>query len=152
MEIKNNQLKHGQFKIKSLNEEHIINHPSQNELAEGWQLVIPNRRKNSTIHHFSINLSQLPQHLWKYLCTSIDNTEYYRPINDGIYQYSVKKSNYDDEIQKLYNFVNEKSKAKLEMLDSLNIQKNEIIQLYNYLEQQQIKGWLMIRVKDLLNI
>ena len=38
------------------------------------------------------------------------------------------------------------------MLDSLNIQKNEIIQLYNYLEQQQIKGWLMIRVKNILNI
>lgn len=147
MEHKNNQtykLKHGQFKTqnKSNNEEYIINPPSQKELAEGWHLVVPSRRKNSTIHHFSIDLSELPQYLWKYLCTSsIDNTEYYEPIDDGIYQYSVKKSKYDDEIQKLYKFIMEKP-----------FNKNEIIQLYNHLEQQQIKGWLMMQTKNLLNI
>ena len=146
--VKQNEdgLKHGQFKttIKiSDNDvvEHVVNPPSQEELADDWHLVIPQRRKNSTVHHLSIYLSQLPPYLWKSLHTShTDNTEHYIPIDDGIYQYSVKMSKYDDEIQQLYKLVMEQY-----------VDKNKMVQLYNHLEKQRVKGWLMIRAKNILS-
>jgi hypothetical protein len=144
-EIKQNEngLKHGQFKttFKTSDKtfDYIINPPTQNDLAEGWRQVVPRKRKDSTIHHFSIYLSELPSYLWKNLQTIDNNNEYYKVINDGIYQYSVKMSKHDGEIQKLYKLV------MSQVLD-----KNQIYLLYDYLEKQRVKGWLMIRAKNII--
>jgi len=52
---KENGLKHGQFKIttKILDNsvvksvvEHVVNPPSQEELVDGWQLIVPHRNRN----------------------------------------------------------------------------------------------------------
>lgn len=140
-----NNLKHGQFKVKSetMDEtiiETIVNPLNQDELADGWRIVLPRKQTNSTVHHFSVYLSQLPQHLWKYLSTSNnENDEHYLPINDEIYQYSVKKSKYDNEIQKLYNHIMNPCPDK-----------NQIAQLYNHLEKQRVKGWLMVRANTII--
>jgi len=146
---KENGLKHGQFKIttKILDNsvvksvvEHVVNPPSQEELVDGWQLIVPHRNKKSTVHHFSIYLSQLPPYLWKYLHKSwTDNNEQYKPINYGIYQYSVKMSKYDSDIQKLYKLVMKKYSDK-----------NQVTQLYDHLEKQRVKGWIMVRANNVL--
>ena len=139
-----NNLKHGQFKVKSKNTdgdmvETVVNSLNQEEMADGWRLVLPRKQSNSTVHHFSVYLSQLPEHLWKYLSKSNnENDEHYLPINDNIYQYSVKISKYDDEIQQLYNNI----------MNPYH-DKNQIAQLYNHLEKQRVKGWLMIRANTL---
>ncbi len=138
-------LKHGQFKVyfNTLDNtpvEHVINPPTQEELAEGWQLVVPHKGKNSTIHHFSVYLSQLPPYLWKSLQkTWDDNSEQYKTIEDGIYQYSVKMSKHDDQIQQLY-----------ELVIKHYPNKSEVSKVYDYLEKQRVKGWLMLRAKNII--
>lgn len=143
---KDSGLKHGQFKVKFLTEdfkevEHIVNPLTQEEIAEGWQIKMPHAHKDSTIHHFSVYLSQLPPHLWKSLYkTYNEDGEHYRTIHDGIYQYSIKMSKYDSYLQKLYTLL---------MLQYPDI--DQVSKLYEHLEKQRVKGWIMIRAKNLIN-
>jgi hypothetical protein len=142
-----NSLEHGQFKVttKTSNNdviEHVVNHHSQEELANRWQLIIPNRTKKSTIHHFSVYLSQLPHYLWKHIHISWTNNEQYDTINYGIYQYSVKMSKYDCDIQKLYKLVMKQNLDKNQL--------NQLTQLHDHLEKQRVKGWIMICAKNAL--
>ncbi len=147
-EINQNEkgFKHGQFKVtlKTLENksyDYVINPLSQDELADGWRLVLPKRGRKSTVHHFSIYLSQLPPYLWKFLQTSwTDNVEYYDTINDGIYQYTVKMSKHDEDIRKLYKLVMNQCPDK-----------EKIAPLYDHLEKQRVKGWLMICASNILN-
>jgi len=145
-EINQNGLKHGQFKVlfKTFDKgtlEYVINPPTQEEIANGMRIIVPRRYKYSTIHHFSISLSQLPPYLWKALRTcQTNNTEHYIPINDGIYQYSVKISKDDDDIQKLYNLIMKQCPDK-----------SQVAKLYKHLEKQEVKGWLMISAKKILS-
>jgi len=138
-------LKLGQFKtkFKSLDNtqvEHVVNPTTQEELAKGWRLVVPHKSKKSTIHHFSVYLSQLPPYLWKSLHTTNDhNTERYKTIEDGIYQYTVKMSKHDDDIQTLYKLVMEQYPDKA-----------EVSKVYDYLEKHRIKGWVMLRAMNVL--
>jgi hypothetical protein len=146
IKAKEDGVKHGQFKatIKTSDEktvEYVVNPPTQEELADGWRLIVPHRSKNSTVHHFSVYLSQLPPYLWKALCSSwTDDTEHYNFIDDGIYQYSVKMSKHDEDIKKLFSHV---------MKQYPN--KSQVAKLYNHLEKQRVKGWLMIRAKNIIN-
>jgi hypothetical protein len=146
IKAKENGLKHGQFKatFKTSDKrtvEYVVNHPTQEELADGWRLVVPHRSKNSTIHHFSVYLSQLHPYLWKAFRTSwTDNTKHYNPIDDGIYQYSVKMSKHDEYIQKLFNLVMNKYSDR-----------SQVAKLHDYLEKQRVKGWLMIRAKNIIS-
>lgn len=149
MELTNNHpgLKHGQFKVQIYTNEEtvedcIINNLTQEEMADNWQLVLPEKQKVTTTHHFSVYLSQLPPHLWKLLRTNVDanNSEHYETIYDNIYQYSVKMSKFDDDLRALYNLVTA-SQPDLK----------QITQLVEELEKQRVKGWLMIRAKKLLD-
>lgn len=139
-------LKHGQFKVffKTFDKgtlEYVINPPTQEELADGMRIIVPRRYKYSTIHHFSIYLYQLPPYLWKALrICQTNNTEHYIPIDDGIYQYSVKISNNDDNIQKLYNLIMKHYPDK-----------SQVTNLYNHLEKQGVKGWLMISARKIIS-
>ncbi len=140
-------LKHGQFKVQLLNQDNelqdfIINPLTQEELADGWNLVLPRETKDSTIHHFSVYLSQLPPHLWSFLKTVYDEngSEHYGTIRDNIYHYSIKSSKYDDLVLKLYKLVMQDFPCK-----------DAVGKLYSQLEQQRVKGWVMIRAKKYLS-
>jgi hypothetical protein len=126
-------LKHGQFYIYQKNNKVIINPLTQKEIADMWIQVLPKANKNSTIHHFSLYLSQLPPHLWNRLRVDSINQDLYKKIKDKIYTYTVKISKYDNEIHKMYKLINSKKK---------NI--NEIAQQFNMLQNARIKGWIMI--------
>ena len=125
----------------------LVNPLSQDELAHGWSLVLPRVNNKSRIHHFKIFLSHLPEHLWNQLhlenknlydknCTSI----YYNIITDKIYRYSVQRSVNDNNIRELYNNVMKR-----------NFNSNKVKELYDNLKNENVKGWLMIRARYLLN-
>ncbi len=143
---KDHGLKHGQFKVRmktvdNTYEEHIVDPLTQDEYAEGWNLVLPKETKKSTTHHFSVYLSQLPSHLWHaiHLKYDQDGNEYYATIFDNIYNYTIRQSKSDNDVLKLYNQVTQKYP---------NLQKVEY--LTKILEQQRVKGWVITRAKSLL--
>jgi hypothetical protein len=144
---KEHGLKHGQFKVKMRTidneyEEVVVDPLTQDEYAEGWNLVLPRETKKSTTHHFSVYLSQLPPHLWHTVRTEYteDGNEQYATIFDNIYHYTVKQAKSDKDVFKLYKLVSQPYP------DLNNVEK-----LYKSLEQQRVKGWLMTRAKYLLN-
>ena len=143
MQKSNDNFKLGQFKtVNIVNNEKVqilIDPLSQNELADDWRLVLPKRYKNTTRHHFNIFLAQLPFHLWNKL--EKDNNEYYYEIKDNIYYYSVKVSDTDDSVLKLYNLINK---------PDYRVYLDEINKLYGYLYKENVRGCLMIKVKKLL--
>ncbi len=138
----NQNLKHGEYKIKLyqinsdkiiLTEEAIMKPLSQEDLSEGWLRVRPKRK--DVIHHFSIYLSQLPSNLWsKVKRTFDDNKDYYHKIKDGNYHYTIKNSVNDELIFELYkNLMSSRPKLR------------KIRDLYNELNNNRVKGWIMFK-------
>ena len=120
--------------------QYVVNQPTQQEFSEGWRLVVPRLKSKSTLHHFSIYLSQLPPHLWKYLYTSYsDNNKYYKVIKEGVYHYNVKMSKYDNDIKKMYKAIKKYDNEKVRTI-------------YNSLEKQHIKGCIMLYAKKMLEL
>jgi len=140
---KTDNFKLGQFKSKQLvNEETVevvIEPLTQNELADNWRLVLPKRDKSVTRHHFNIFLAQLPFHLWGRLFK--ENNEYYKEIRDNIYYYSVKVSDNDELVRRLYNLLN---------TPDYRVHLDEINKLYSHLYKENVRGCLMIKAKSLL--
>lgn len=144
-------LKHGQFRTgfkeigngETNTRWEVINPLTQEELAEGWRVVLPNPKSQSTIHHFNVYKSQLPFYLWKKLRSfhNADHEEEYEDVQDRIYTYSVKYSKYDDLVTML-------GRATMLMYPDLD----RIRELYNELEQHRVKGWVMIRARTLLGM
>jgi len=139
-------LKHGQFKVNMRFGEKevrncVIDSLTQDDYADNWRLVLPKVHYDSTIHHFSVYLSQLPPHLWNRLSKSYDfkGNMYYDTINDRIYQYTVKPSNHDEKILDLYREITKN-----------HPDKRKIMPIYRYLEEQRVKGWIMIRARCLI--
>jgi hypothetical protein len=138
-------LKLGQFivyeYVDNKLEPFVVSQLSQDELAEGWKLVLPSKKHYSTIHHFSVYLSQLPSHLWTKVHFNVKNDEsnYYKKIKDNIYEYSVKRSKYDYDVLRLYRELNKVSPNK-QLIDYL----------YHSLEVNNVRGWLMLRAKQYL--
>jgi hypothetical protein len=134
----------GQFYVYVLNNDiktkELINPLSQNELAHGWSLVLPRVNSKTRIHHFNIFLSHLPEHLWNQLHDNHTSNLYYNVITDKIYRYSVKKSENDNKLKELYNNVMNRK-----------FNSDRIKELYTSLKNNNVKGWLMIRVSMLLN-
>lgn len=133
-QMKDVGLKVGQFHCVIDNQDYIINPLSQDDIASGWQTVLPRVYKHSTIHHFNIYLSQLPPHLWSQYkkFKSVEKPQI--TLHDRIYHYTIKQSKYDDNILALYNEV------------SRPYPKRAVIsEIYNQLDNQKIRGWIMTR-------
>ena len=133
----------GQFKVRHLiNDEKVnivIDPLTQNDLADDWRLVLPKRHKTSTRHHFNIFLAQLPFYLWDKLFK--ENNEYYREIKDNIYYYSVKVSDTDHLVFRLYDLLH---------TQDYRVHLDEINKLYSSLYKDNVRGCLMIKAKNLL--
>lgn len=148
---------------------YIISPLTQDEIADGWQLVLPGANKKKPLHNFSIYLSQLPHHLWhklkhetfygdddKYIYKVLDEKtgqevervgyksmsiyeDKYAIITDKIYSYYIKHSKHDKKVVKLYEEI---------MKDVPN--KDVVRSLYNHLDKQRIKGWIMTRASQMI--
>jgi hypothetical protein len=144
--VKPHVFKHGEYniKIKKIDshndifiEDAIMRPLTQEELADGWLQVISKRK--DVIYHFSIYLSQLPSNLWKKVKRnySIDkNKDYYIKIKNGNYHYTIKNSPNDELVFELYKNI---------MSTIPNI--NRIKELYKELNNNRVKGWIMIKAQ-----
>jgi hypothetical protein len=119
-----------------------VKYLTQNDLAEGWQQIIPRSNKKNFINHFSITLAHLPRHLWTKLKKNykkIDNefTSPFKMIKDGLTRYTIIESNQDylmldiyEELEKLY--------PNIELLQ----------ELCEKLDKSQHSSWLVIVAKN----
>ena len=47
----------------------VITPLNQEELADGWRMVLPKSSQYKKQHFFNIQLSHLPEHLWRHVNT-----------------------------------------------------------------------------------
>lgn len=119
--------KYGSFKVSVKNENnenvtHTVNPLSQQEIGNGWQLVLPKRKRvMKTVHNkdgedvkimktnesfFKINLSQLPPHLFKNLKKVYKQYNYtHSQVRDNCYVYIVQPTPVDKEIETLFKYI-----------------------------------------------
>ena len=120
---------------------------SQNELAQGWQLVVPCIRysiktvegivsKSSNIHKSKVNLAQLPRHLWSKM-RKLRNDNY--RVHDKSHFYFVDKSNVDDEIYELDNII--------KRVYDIN-HKERVSELLTVLKDNEVYGWIVINATE----
>ena len=122
---------------------------SQNELANGWQLVVPkvinkviknldeNKTLKSNVYRSKINLAQLPFFLWakRRLLSNGNSKAHHRS-----HYFYIEKSPVDKEITKLVNIIQ----------GSYNPDNSEtVLQLLNVLKENDIYGWVVIKATEL---
>ena len=134
----------GQFKtVKKVDDdvvETLVEPLTQNDYADGWSMVLPKGNKTSTRHHFNVFLSQLPPHLWGKI--RFDSKDNYLPIEDNIYLYTIKKTDMDDTLFQLYDMMN---------CEYNHDNHDNISKLYNELNKQNVRGWIMLRAKSVMS-
>ncbi len=109
---------------------------TQMELSDGWVQVLPRRTRNNESFHFNVYLSELPPHLWHKLREDYNGG--YKLVKNNIYHYTVKKSSMDDMCHQLYKLVH---------MDNPN--RDRMIKLVNKLESHKMRGWLLLRAKEM---
>jgi hypothetical protein len=130
--------KNGDFHVY-LNSSKVLCSPlTQMELADGWVQVLPKRIRNNESFHFNVYLSELPPHLWCRLREDFNGG--YKLIKNYIYYYTVKKTYMDDMFLQLYKLIN-----------SNNPNRDRMMKLVNKLESNKMRGWLLIKAKDMCN-
>ena len=138
-------LTHGQFNVnlKDINGKHVryvVSSLKQEEIADGWSMILPKAHKNPTKHHFCVYLSQLPPHLWQKVKVDSKKNDTYQEISDNIYKYSVKISKYDNDIRKLYTLV---------MAKYPNVE--QVSEQFKVLQSARVRGWVMIKAHNILH-
>lgn len=135
--------------------EKMINPLTQNELAEGWEQVVPSprskvyfitkngsnfRRTKKLKHYFKIDLSKLPENLWDKLKPVYEEGLFsYSIVQNKIFVYIVNPSVVDNEIRELYCLINQQ-----------HFNKEKAMKLLQVLEDNNIHGWVVIRAKNLI--
>ena len=118
-----------------------VKYLSQNELAEGWQQVIPKYSEKKLINHFSVTLAFLPEQFWKKLRKVRTNTEEsYKVIIDGITRYTIIETNQDDIMINLFNELSSNCPCV-----------NKLKYYINELDVSQHSSWLVIRARHFIN-
>ena len=155
--------KYGSFNItmKDLegNEfEYIVNPLSQKELAQGWNLVVPNKRvyftteknedgserrvRKSNESFFKVNLSQLPNSLWDRVKTKNYKESSQRRAVNGCYVYILTETPVDDEIRELREWIHCADNEDY-------VDRVRVAELCSKLEENDINGWVLIRGRQL---
>ena len=152
---KKRKLPFGHFKVRLTNclnsstdkfipgnvEERVWKGLTQDELADDWHQVIPRMRRGQPVHHWSVNLAQLPQHLWSRYRSRVDDDGniFYPAIKDGVYHYSVTQTEYDAVLRQLYQEVSRGCLAN----------KQRLHELVGKLDNK-VNGWLVIKARRLM--
>jgi hypothetical protein len=130
-------------KFTTESSEEVICKPlTQEDYANGWQVVLPHPSKanKQPIHHWSVTLAQLPPHLWSYYRDSYDEdgNKFHPVIRDGIYHYTVTETEHDEKLMELRN----------ELQRGYHARHDKVKELVKSLDG--VNGWLMIRAKKFL--
>jgi hypothetical protein len=126
---------------------------TQNDLADGWQQVVPRAKTfvkkfvdsegNQQVRNFTnayrmkVNLAQLPEYLWNRMQYYDENTT---TVNNGYHYYIVESTNVDFEIRELVNIL------KKSVLPEL---KERVHELLTILKDNDVYGWVVIRAKSM---
>lgn len=140
-------------------------HLSQQELADGWRLVLPKRTKKSIIKKnnnnkdinirktnesfFKINLAQLPPHLFnrlKSICREGHILHYI--VRDNCYVYIVNPTPVDNEIKNLFEYCQLYDRGFTLFTDEQN---KEIKNCLFNVNEQEIKGWVVMKSNRLFS-
>jgi hypothetical protein len=149
------------FKLNGY-QEYRIDRLSEKEKMEGWIRVLPNfvvreeevfinnekvkvRRKIRDLTHLSLNLSQLPDYLWKRMKTKyIDKRFVGYTVKDKIYRYKVYATEVDEQIRILRKLLkshnmNGKNKGKIKKL---------LKEINNKVDKNFEKGWIILKAES----
>jgi hypothetical protein len=131
---------------------------SMNELADGWQQVVPKVRhymktitdengvttriKCSNIFRTRVNLAQLPSYLWHRMQRYYKDGEFTQnyTVRNGIHYYMVERTNVDDEIRELANILKNPVEKSL---------KERVHELLNILKDNDVHGWVVVKANRL---
>jgi hypothetical protein len=122
---------------KKKNQYNEIKYLSQNELADGWNQLMPHKYNDKLINNFSVTLAFLPEYFWSKLKKiKSGNEESYKVIIDGITKYTIIETNQDTIMIDLFNEIR---------LNNPNI---DLLKKYiNELDTSQHSSWLVLRSK-----
>jgi hypothetical protein len=143
--------------------EYRIDKLSEKEKMEGWIRVLPKfvvreeevfinnekvkvRRKIRNLTHLSLNLSQLPDYLWKRMKTKyIDKRFVGYTVKDKIYKYKVYATEVDEQIRTLRKLIkshniNGKNKGKIKQL---------LKEINNKVDKNFEKGWIILKAESI---
>ena len=128
----------------------LIKPLSQNDLASGWQLVVPRIKyytklnenesgfkKYSNIYRSKINMAQLPPHLWSKVRYQYNGNI---KVSDKSHYYYVEKTNVDSELYELNTILQKPYEVK---------NTDKVIELLNVLKDNDIYGWLVIKANTM---
>jgi len=120
---------------------------SQNEIADGWRLVVPRIKKRNTvdinskflnnIYRSKVNLCQLPKHLWTKRKTLRNGNI---RATEASHHYYIEKTNVDDEIILLEEILDKP-------YDICNSEK--VSELLDIIKDNNINGWITIKASRL---
>jgi len=114
---------------------------SEKDKADGWRLVLPTYIKKYNNLLISINLAQLPEHLWSNIKNKYNKDgsvcQYF--VRDKCFKYYINISPVDSQIKELYKEIN-----------STDYNYNKINYLLNILKENEINGWLVLRASSIL--
>ena len=125
---------------------HTVQMLSQNEYANGWRQVVPQKRVyikrfkdengmehskiSSNVFRMNVNLAQLPHHLWHRMR---NNSSY---ISEGMYSYSVERTDIDSDIRELVQYTTQP-------YNSAN--RDRVLSLIDTMKENDIYGWATIK-------
>jgi hypothetical protein len=144
---------------------HTVSPLSQQELANGWRLVLPKKKMINVIKKnenneeisvrktnesfFKINLSQLPPYLFSKLKNLYRGellSQY--TARDNCYIYIVNLTPVDNEIRKLFNYCQNYDNGMTLFSDS---DKEEIRECLSVVNEHEIKGWVVMKANRLFS-
>jgi hypothetical protein len=138
-----------------------VNPLSQQEIIDGWNLVIPNKKvireqnesgfpyfKSNEIF-FKINLLQLPPHLHKKInyVNNYTQISHYK-IRDNCYVYLVQPTIVDEEIKTLFNYVTMYGDVVSYLTDEQKVDFRRCLEKIN---EQELSGWISIKANRLIS-
>ena len=150
---------------KKYTKTHTVSPLSQQELANGWRLVLPKKkminvnRKNENNEEisirktnesfFKINLSQLPSYLFSKLIDVYRGGEFLQyTAKDNCYVYIINLTPVDNEIRKLFRYCQNYDNGTTLFSDS---DKEEIRECLSAVNEHEIKGWVVMKANRLFS-
>lgn len=144
---------------------HTVSPLSQQEIANGWRLVLPKKRMINIIKKnennedvsvrktnesfFKINLAQLPAHLFKNLTNIYRRGEFSQYIaRENCYVYIINPTPVDKEIKKLFRFIQLHDMGVITFTED---EKEEIRTCVSTLNEHEIKGWIVMKANRLFS-
>jgi hypothetical protein len=117
-----------------------VKYLSQQEIADGWEQVIPYYKDKRLHNQINVTLAFLPEKFWYRLKKRYNNNEEsYKTIKDGLTHYTIIESNQDEVMFLLFKEIHKFCPNK------------DLIQSYiDNIDPSQYTSWLILRAKHII--